>query len=385
MSTNDKIKVKLAEIKEKPVKFESTAKKKKAQKHDEIYHLLNSENKKKKISIKTKLLVTFELSFLILTFILLFRKAMKLLLQNNKKEVEDIPTTPKKRQIFKSSSDISNICMCTFVKNQNIYITEFIQFYQKIGVNKFFIYDNNDENGEKVDLALFKEYTDNNKIEIINWRDKKDEKEKMMNDCYKNNYNNYDWLIFYSIDEYLHLKDNIDIKTFLSNQNFEKCESIYLNWLYHTDNNLILYDNRTLQERFPITESNPKNNSYINHYVKPIMKGHLNLIEINNLYKLTDNLKGCDGNGNSVILNGNEIIEKDFENNYIDYYWCKSTEEFVKKINNECNNNEEKNETIYKYFSINEINEEKIKYIEENAKLNLTIFKTLLTEEKKDI
>ena len=385
MSMDDKVKVKLAEIKENPVKFESTTNKKKTQKQDEIYHLLNSENKNKKVSIKTKLLVTFELSFLILTFILLFRKAMKLLLQNNKKEVEDIPTTPKKRQIFKSSSETSNICMCTFVKNQNIYINEFIQFYQKIGVNKFFIYDNNDENGEQIDLALFKEYTDNNTLEVINWRDKKDEKEKMMNDCYKNNYNNYDWLIFYSIDEYLHLKDNIDIKTFLSNQNFEKCESIYLTLLYHTDNNLILYDNRTLQERFPIIESNPKNNSYIYHFVKPIMKGHLNLIEINNLYKLSDNIKGCDGNGNSVIFNGNEIFEKDFENNFIDYYWCKSTEEFVKKINSECNNDEEKNETIYKYFSINEINEEKIKYIEENTKLNLTTFRTNLNEEKKDI
>ena len=381
---NNKMKVNLAEVKEiSPIKFESTTKKKKTQKQDEIYHLLNTENKKKKISIKTKILIAFEFSFLILTFILLFRKAMKILLENNKKEIDDIPTTPKKRQIFTSSSDISSICMCTSIKNQNIYITEFIQFYQKIGVNKFFLYDNNEENGEQIDLLL-KEYTDNNTVEIINWRGKNDEKEKMMNDCYKNNYNNYDWLIFYSIDEYLHLKDNIDIKTFLSNQNFEKCESIYLNWLFHTDNNLILYDNRTLQERFSIIESNPKNNSCINHFVKPIMKGHLNLIEINNLYKLTDNLKGCDGNGNSVILNGNENIEKDFENYYIDYYWCKSTEEFVKKINNECNNDDEKNETIYKYFSINEIKEEKIKYIEENTKLNLTAFRTFLKEEKKD-
>ena len=57
----------------------------------------------------------------------------------------------------------------------------------------------------------------------------------------------------------------------------------------------------------------------------------------------------------------------------------------MKKINSECNNDEEKNETIYKYFSINEINEEKIKYIEENTKLNLTTFRTNLNEEKKDI
>ena len=382
MSSGRKIHIKISEIAEQnPVKIDGTNKQKKPDKQDDIYHLINTEHKKKKLPLFTKVVITFELSFLIITFILAFRRAMIILLQNNKQEIEEVQITPKKKQIFKSNTDLLKICICTFAKNQNLYINEFVEFYQKIGINKIFLYDNNDENGEKFNDIL-KLYINNGTVEIINWRGKNAEHEEMMSDCYKNNYINYDWLIFYEIDEYIHIKENNDLKLFLSDQKFDNCECIYLNWLFHTDNNLIYYDNRTLQERFPIPEPNPqKNNSNVKHLVKTIMKGHGKIIEINNIYKLSDNLKGCDGNGNPPIFNGNEMAENDFENNYIIHYSCKSTEEFLKKLNNESIDDSAKNQSIYEYFLYNEINEEKINYIENHTNLNLTEFRLTLSEE----
>ena len=379
MSDLKKINVKIAKIIEQNPR--NSDKKKSSQKQDDKYHLINTENKTKKIPLKTKIIIAAEFSFLILTFILAFRKAMNYLIQKNKQEIDEVTITPKKKQIFKPQPEYLNICVCTYVKNQNLYIIEFIQFYQKIGVNKFFLYDNNEKDGETFD-NLLRAYKDNGTVEIINWRGKKDENEIMMNDCYKNNFNKYDWLIFYEIDEYIHIKDN-NLKLFLSEQKFENCEIIYLNWLFHTDNNLINYDNRTLQERFPIPEPNPqKNNSYINHFVKSILKGNINDIEINNIYILSEKIKGCDGNGIKPIFNRNEMNENDFENNYIIRYWFKSTEEFVKKLNKETINADEKNKTIHQYFSFNEINEEKINYIENNTNINLTEFRFILNEDK---
>ena len=379
MSDLKKINVKIAKIIEQNPR--NSDKKKSSQKQDDKYHLINTENKTKKIPLKTKIIIAAEFSFLILTFILAFRKAMNYLIQKNKQEIDEVTITPKKKQIFKPQPEYLNICVCTYVKNQNLYIIEFIQFYQKIGVNKFFLYDNNEKDGETFD-NLLRAYKDNGTVEIINWRGKKDENEIMMNDCYKNNFNKYDWLIFYEIDEYIHIKDN-NLKLFLSEQKFENCEIIYLNWLFHTDNNLINYDNRTLQERFPIPEPNPqKNNSYINHFVKSILKGNINDIEINNIYRLSEKIKGCDGNGIKPIFNRNEMNENDFENNYIIRYWFKSTEEFVKKLNKEIINADEKNKTIHQYFSFNEINEEKINYIENNTNINLTEFRFILNEDK---
>ena len=150
-----------------------------------------------------------------------------------------------------------------------------------------------------------------------------------------------------------------------------KIVSVYLNWVYYTDNNLTFYDNRTLQERFPYKEQNiNENNTLIKHYVKSIIKG-----DINNLYKLNEDIKGCDGKGNQPLFEGNEMKDKDFEDNYISKYYFKSTQEFVEKLKNENFDNDAKNESIYKYFFINDINEEKIKYIENKTKINLTNFR----------
>ena len=63
----------------------------------------------------------------------------------------------------------------------------------------------------------------------------------MFQECYEKNYKIYDWLLFFDIDEYIHLQNYQNIKYFLINKKFDKCQSIYLNWIIHTDNNLIYY------------------------------------------------------------------------------------------------------------------------------------------------
>ena len=73
---------------------------------------------------------------------------------------------------------------------------------------------------------------------------------EMMNDCYKKNYRDYDWLIFFEIDEYIFLYKNKNIKRFFQNPKFKKCERIQLNWIFHIDNNLLYYAPRPLKERF---------------------------------------------------------------------------------------------------------------------------------------
>ena len=66
------------------------------------------------------------------------------------------------------------------------------------------MYDNNDIKGEVFDDIL-KDYISKGFVEILNWRGKKDCMYTIMNDCYRNNYKKYDWLIFYEVDEYIHL------------------------------------------------------------------------------------------------------------------------------------------------------------------------------------
>ena len=45
---------------------------------------------------------------------------MNYLIQKNKQEIDEVTITPKKKQIFKPQPEYLNICVCTFVKNQNL-------------------------------------------------------------------------------------------------------------------------------------------------------------------------------------------------------------------------------------------------------------------------
>ena len=87
-----------------------------------------------------------------------------------------------------------------------------------------------------------------------------------MDDCYQKNYNNYDWLIFYEIDEFLYLKDFKNVKYYLNQFKFDSCQAIHLNWVHRSDNNMIYYENKPVQTRFKEIGKNVIKNG-INLYI----------------------------------------------------------------------------------------------------------------------
>ena len=46
--------------------------------------------------------------------------------------------------------------MCSLCKNENLYSKEFVTYYQKLGIKKIIIYDNNDLKGENFNKILKK-------------------------------------------------------------------------------------------------------------------------------------------------------------------------------------------------------------------------------------
>lgn len=49
------------------------------------------------------------------------------------------------------------IALCTMGKRENLYVKEFVNYYKKLGIDKIFIYDDNDINTEKIsDTVNFK-------------------------------------------------------------------------------------------------------------------------------------------------------------------------------------------------------------------------------------
>ena len=116
--------------------------------------------------------------------------------------------------LVKNSKEINKnikVCICTIGKEENKYIREFVEYYEKFGVDKIFLYDNNDKNMEHFEDVI-EDYVDKGFVKIFNWRGIERPHFKAINDCYIRYNQQYDWFIFYDIDEFIHL---IIVKKFI--------------------------------------------------------------------------------------------------------------------------------------------------------------------------
>ena len=261
------------------------------------------------------------------------------------------------------------VCLCTLGKDENKYINEFVEYYKNYGIDKIYLNDNNDVDGEHFEDKI-QDFIDNGFVDIINWRGVTGGMTyyKIMDSCYQMHYNEYDWLIFYEIDEFLYLKDNNNIKSYLNRKVFNHCDAIRLNWVHMSDNNKLLYENKPLSQRFTKVGNNidkSKLNWLCN--VKTIIRGHLKNITIDHNHLLSKKLKGCNGFGKPNNLSNFLSLNPDYEFYYIIHYYGKTVEEFIEKMNRgdllKGNKLKVIEYAIKKFFYINDINLKKISYI----------------------
>jgi len=262
------------------------------------------------------------------------------------------------------------VCICTIGKLENQYIKEYVEYYKKLGVDKIYIYDNNEINGELFEDVLF-DYIRINYVEIINYRGYVKSQYKMMNNCYKKNYLKYDWIMFFDLDEFLYLKKYNNVKNYLNEYKFNKCKLIYLNFKYYTDSNNLYYENKSIISRFKYYKVDSR------YFGKSIIRGNISKINIISCHYLTRKIKPCNGFGNfpkKFIL--------DYKYNYIKHYSFKSTEEYCRKINKGNavygNSIKKKISKIKMYFKFNKITIEKINLFENKTGINLDFLKNKL-------
>ena len=260
--------------------------------------------------------------------------------------------------------------LCTIGKEENLYVREYISHYKNYNLDKII---NNDINGEKFDDVI-RDYISNGFVKIIDIRGKISQQLKTYQHCLDNFKNEFDWLIFYDMDEFIYLKGMKNIKYFLSNPSFKKCQAIQLNMYFHTDNNKLYYENNSLAERFPEKKISKRG------FLKTIMRAKVK-IEINCPHELNKKLISCNGFGNINIKDKGLIFtnKPDFKYFYIDHYSYKSTEEFVKKIMRGSAikglQTEMKYTKISWYFDDNKITKAKIDLIENMTNFNLSKYR----------
>jgi hypothetical protein len=253
------------------------------------------------------------------------------------------------------------ICLCVIAKRENLYAKEFVNHYKKLGYNHIYLYDNNDENDEKYEDVL-QDDINSNFVTIVNIRGKIKGQCYAYIDCYEKHNKEYDWLSFFDMDEFLEVKAK-NIQEFVTNPRYDKCVVIKVNQLFYSDNELLYYDNRTLEERF----TTPLYKSYSNIWSKVTVMGGIkeNYWSIGcTPHTSKFNVTNCDSTGNIVGF-GQLSTKPNFTYAALKHYYTKTAEEyFIKSSRGSAFNKVtwDKNRKLFKYklfFSYNKKTKEK--------------------------
>lgn len=260
-------------------------------------------------------------------------------------------------------------CFGSIVRKENLYIRDLISYYLNIGFEKFIFGDNNFPSDEKISDVI-KDYINNGIVDIIEVFGSSMSQGEFFSIIYKKYKNMCAWISFFDIDEYLRMhsenKTIISVRKYLSNPIFNKCESISINWLMYSDNNLLFYDNRSVLERF----TTPLNKNRENRLVKSIVRGNLNkkvFAPLHSNHVPDKRLIICNSMGKIIKrYNGFYVKPPLLKYAYLMHYNTKTAEEFIQKIKRGSNQNVVYNitEKIQGFFNINNFTEEKLKLFE---------------------
>ena len=253
------------------------------------------------------------------------------------------------RHHIDSQIDTNNsIAICVIGRLENNYIREFIEYYKKLGVDRIFLFDTNNELEENFNdeigyyiklgyVILIKFY--------YNIYGPTKEVMEAYNFFIKEFSYMFDWCIFIDPDEYITLYKHNSIKEYLSELVFDNFNCIALNWLNMDDNDLLYYECKSLHQRFT-RECFDKYEFYENRTIKSIVNLKLcrsqnvtisfsHRCHFPNVYAEHDNdpeIKFCNNKGIACKVQSHLRID------HINYDWAALVHYRLKTIEEYCTN-----------------------------------------------
>ena len=227
-----------------------------------------------------------------------------------KKEIKKNKTTPR-----------HYLTVMTMVKNEGSYFPEWLDYNIALGVEKFYIYDNESTDNTWEILAPYIEkglveyiYFPGTKMQLAGY-----------DDCLRRHRYDTRWLAYIDIDEFIVLADNKTLPQFL--KDFENRPVVEINWLCYGSSGQKTRQRGGVMERF---KKHSVATAEVNKHVKSIIDPRRIYCMIGAHEAARINGKGVDGNGNVIKISWKDRTPV-HDKSRINHYAVKSREEFIEK------------------------------------------------------
>lgn len=208
------------------------------------------------------------------------------------------------------------LSVVAIAKDESEYINEFIEYYKLLGVDHFYIYDNDSAVPLSKTLQKHRAYVT---VDTITG------KSKQM-DAYRHYLYNYGhdsrWAAFIDLDEFIVPKTKYKLSDFL--KGYEHADGFGINWMIYGD------DNHQVKPTGLVTENYTRREVNQNIHIKSIVyPNKVQEPESPHFFKLKPGSTYIDARNNPI--NGPFNQNPSIDLIQINHYYTKSVEEFVKK------------------------------------------------------
>lgn len=195
------------------------------------------------------------------------------------------------------------ISICLLTKSENRYLKEWVQYHLDLGIDHFYIYDNNESDFAK-DVIL--PWFDSKHFTFVPWLKYREHMQiEAYNDCLINFGAENEWIAFIDTDEFINC-DNIHKIL----DGYKEYDYIRIPWVMYDANSEVYYSDRPVRERFTRISDVHSSVDYYKSIVQP-----------NRVRKMTVHY--------ALSKNDKYILVNDIK---LDHYYTRSLEEWVEKM-----------------------------------------------------
>lgn len=139
------------------------------------------------------------------------------------------------------------VAICAIFKNEGVYLKEWIEYHQIVGVEHFYMYNNNSTDNY---LEILRPYIENGKVTLIDWPFQQGQMKAYI-DCIDNRRNEVNWIGFIDLDEFIVPNQDNNIYKFL--RQFNNRPALKLYWqLFGTSGKIDRNRNGLVTEDFTV-------------------------------------------------------------------------------------------------------------------------------------
>jgi hypothetical protein len=225
------------------------------------------------------------------------------------------------------------IGICLIIKDENEYVDEWLSHYRKLGVDNFFIYDNNSPTPVKIE---------SDDVDVILWDNEEfgSQNKAYLDCCLKNK--EFDFIGFFDTDEF-YMSNTMNIKEDISNliNKFGDFSGLGIYWRMYGKPKPYFLDRQPIDNY-----THYFNNDHIKSFIDPKTIDHFP-----DPHFPTINGKYIDELGRTVVF---PIGQHTSETIWLKHIWTRSLPEFESKIKRGDANKVVRDRTIDEFFEHND-------------------------------